>query len=805
MDKKSIISSLSLKEKASLLVGYKNMLTYPIKEKEVASIVMSDGPNGIRKEDDNGDSLSNISKTSPSTCFPTGITIASSWNIDLINKMGVALGKECAYFDIDLLLGPAINIQRNPLCGRNFEYLTEDPFLAGRIGISLVDGIQAQNVGACVKHYACNNNEKYRFIGDSIVDDRALHEIYLKPFEMVVKKSKPMAIMSAYNQVNGHFCSENKYLIENILRSSWSFDGVVLTDWGGMVHRDIALENGCDLEMPGSVDYNIKLLYDGVKNGTIKEELLDKSVERLLELKEKTVNKSKEEVDFKKHYDIALSLALEGAVLLKNKDNILPLNIDNKYLIVGDLFKTMRYQGSGSSLLNPILIKDHLVSFDEKNINYDFSLGYNQNESKPNNKLEEEAVIKAKEHDTIVIYCGLNDYVESEGYDRDNLKLPENQLSLINKLTKSNKKIIVVLFGGGPIELPFINDVEAILDMMLPGEAGGDATTRLLFGLDNPSGKLSQSWPINYEDVPFGDKFISNPNELYKESIFVGYRFYNSINKEVLFPFGYGLSYTSFKYSNMTIKNESNDIVVTFNVKNIGIRKGKEIAQLYIEKKDSNIVRPAIELKGFSKFELEANEEKEISISINYDDLAVYHAGKFVVEDGKYELKVGSSSKSLLLSKEIVVKGITLPSTEYDEIYKAYLNSLVMDDQTFKRIIHRDITDYEFNKKPYTMETPIGEFNTFFGKMFKNAACNVGLKQYIKACKLPDGLEKEREKKAGLFIYKLMPNNSLRSLSFSSSGMLKYNIAEGILELSNGHFFKGIKKILKKYKIKELK
>ena len=794
---------LTLKEKATILVGYRTMSTYPIPEKGIESIMMSDGPNGIRTEDQNGDSLSNISKTLPATCFPCGVTLASTWNIDLAHKMGVAMGEECVNFGINVLLGPAVNIQRNPLCGRNFEYLSEDPLLAGSIGANITKGVQSQGVGACMKHYACNNNEKYRYVGDSILDLRALYEIYLKPFEIITKEADPRAVMTAYNQINGTFASENKYLIEDVLRNSWGFDGIVMTDWGGMVHRDIALNNGCDLEMPGMNDYNIKVIYDAVKNGTVKEETVDKSINRLIECRKRTDIKEKKSCNLIEHYKLALDIALEGAVLLKNDNNLLPLSKDNKYLVIGGLFDQMRYQGSGSSLLNPAIIKDHKKAFLDFGVNYDFVMGYKENETEPDEKLEEEAVNKAKEADTILFYGGLNDYVESEGYDRDDMSIPHNQLSLLDKLTKLGKKIVVVLFNGSPIELPFFDSVDSILSMMLPGEAGGEATTKLLFGEVCPSGKLPQTWTYLYSDVPFGNEFISSPNELYKESIFVGYRYYNTVKKEVRFPFGYGLSYTQFAYRNLRLKVENNGVLATFCVKNTGICLGKETAQLYISKSDSMVVRPSLELKGFTKVELNPGEEKEVSIFVKNESLGVFVNDKFVVEDGEYQILVGGSSLDLPLSESIVIKGEKLVSSQYDEIYQEFLNSHQMDKETFEKVVGRTITDYVVNKKPYTLETPIGEFDTFFGKIFKNATCNMGLRQYKKACKKKDSLEKEREKKAGIFVYRLMPNNSLRSLSFSSSGLFSYSLAKGILELANGHFFRGLGAMGKKYKIKE--
>ena len=799
---KSKIESLTLKEKASILVGYKTMATFPVPEKGVESVIMSDGPNGLRIEEINGDSLTNITKAQKASCFPAGVTLTSSWNLDLANKMGSAIGSEAIHYGINVVLGPAVNIQRNPLCGRNFEYLSEDPLLSGKIGAELTKGIQSQGVGACIKHYACNNNEKYRYIGDSVVDMRALHEIYLKPFEIIVREADPRSIMTAYNQTNGAFCSENKYLIEDVLRNSWGFDGVVMTDWGGIVHRDVALKNGCDLEMPGMNDFNIKVIYDAVKNGSLDESLLDKSVQRIIDLKDRTRIKEQKQADFDAHYKLALDIALEGAVLLKN-NGALPLSKDKKYLVIGGLFDTMRYQGSGSSLLNPIKIKDHRTAFNEAGIDYDFIMGYKESETEPDVKLETEALEKAKEYDTVIFFGGLNDYVESEGYDREDLRIPNNQLSLIYRLEHQGNKVVVVLCGGSPMELPFIDKVEAILDMMLPGEAGGEATCKLLFGEANPSGKLSQSWPLRYSDIPFGDEFVKQPYELYKESIFVGYRYYSTLNKEVLFPFGYGLSYSNFEYSNFSLKVEKDAVFARISVKNTGKVTGKETVQLYVSKENSNIVRPALELKGFGKVELKPGEEKTFDIKVPFETLKVFIDNEFKLEDGVYTFSVASNSNDIKFKSSVSIKGEKLNSSLYDEIYRNYLNNPTMDKETFEKVVDRKIPEYVFGKKPYTLETPIGELKGLFGSIFRNYVTGLGKKKYKKALKIEDPLTREREKKAGIFMVKLMLNNSLRSLSFSSSGLFDYPLALGIMHLSNNHIIKGIKAIKTKYEIKE--
>ncbi|MBQ7243098.1 MAG: glycoside hydrolase family 3 protein [Bacilli bacterium] len=799
---KETLEKLTLREKASILVGHKTMSTYPIPKKGVEPIIMSDGPNGLRLENPDGDSLTGVSDSLPTTCFPVGVTLASTWNKNLAYHMGEAIGEEAVNFGVDLLLGPAVNIQRNPLCGRNFEYLSEDPLLSGTIGAGYVSGLQSKGLGACVKHFACNSNEKYRFVGDSIVDERALHEIYLKPFEIIAKQASPRAFMTAYNQVNGSYCSENSYLIEKTLRGQWGFDGVVLTDWGGMVHRDIALNAGCDLEMPGMVEHNINSIVMAVKEGRVQEETLDRSVLRLLELK-KRCRQEKKPCDFSLHYQKALDIALEGAVLLKNENGILPLKKEKKHLVIGGLFATMRYQGSGSSLLNPIQIKTHQTAWQEMGIDYEFVQGYDEAETAPDQAMERKALAKAIEYGQAVFFGGLSDYLESEGFDREDMKLPANQLSLLERLVNVGVKIVLVLFGGSPVELQIEGGIAAILDMMLPGEAGGEATAKLLFGDVSPSGKLSQSWPMSYEDVPFGKEFAANPYEPYKESVFVGYRYYATVEKAVRYPFGYGMSYSSFTYKDLLVECKGECIEVSFSLQNNGVVDAKEIAEVYVGKKDSHIVRPKLELKGFTKIALAAMERQRVAISIPKKNLSVFIDGAFRLEEGAYEIYVGPSSDCLPLQGEVVLSGEALLEQDYDREYRSFLQYGTMEQATFERLIGRAIPTYAFDKKPYTLETPIGEFSTFFGKIFKSAVCGVGLRQFKKAKKIKDPLLREREKKAGWFVYKLMPYNSLRSLSFSSSGAFPYPIALGILELSNGHFLRGIKAMLRKEKKKE--
>lgn len=801
---KNLIEELTLEEKAKMLCGYKTMETFPIERLNIPPLVLSDGPIGLRKEDVNGNSLGGIANTLPTTCFPSGVSLASTWDKNLIYDVGRAIGEECNHYGVNVILGPAINIKRNPKCGRNFEYYSEDPLISGVLGAEFIKGVQSKNVGATPKHFACNNNEKYRFVGDSVVDQRALREIYLKPFEIAIKKAKPYAIMNAYNKVNGIYCSENEQLMNDILRDEWGFEGLSMTDWGGIVNRDLALENGTDLEMPGMVFHNVKLIINAVKNGSLKIEVVNKAVERLLNVISKTKLEENLKCDFEKNYELAIKVSEASGVLLEN-DGILPLRKDSKYLVIGDLFRQMRYQGSGSALINPYKLSSHINAFNQRDINYKFVRGYIESENSISEDLENEALEIAKDADYIIFYGGQNDYMESEGFDRESLCLPHNQLSLINKLSLLGKKMVLVLFGGSCIEMPFKESFNAILYMGLPGEGGGEATTKLLFGEVTPSGRLTETWPIKYDDVPFASEFTESPVEKYKESIYVGYRYYQTAQKRVLYPFGYGLSYSSFEYSNLVVDLIDNEILLKIKVKNIGNIQASEVLQVYTSKKESSVYRPIKELKAFAKVLLKPNEEKEVKISLDINDLKIYNINSesFMLEDGEYIIEVAKNVETAVLKSKVQLKGELIKSINSDIIdcyYKNIDNLLIVDDSIFEQFIGYQIPIHQFNKRPYTLETPIGEFETFIGKIFKIFACNVGLKQYKKACKKEESLERERQKKAGLFVYKMMPYNSLRSICYSSSGKLPYNMAKGILELANGHLIKGLKLILKKEK-----
>ncbi len=791
-----LLSLLTLEEKVALLQGHKSMFTNEVPRLGIPSIRVSDGPHGLRiQEGDNGASAS-----LPATAFPTASCSANTWNPELVRKMGNAMAEEAQYYGINIILGPGVNIKRNPLCGRNFEYFSEDPFLAGRFGAAEVTGIQEKDVGVSMKHFACNNSENYRFLGNSFVDERALREIYLRQFEYVVKNTKPETVMCAYNKINNVYCSENSWLLNEVLRKEWGFDGLVMSDWGTTHNRVLGVESGLDLEMPGDTAICRKWLVDAVNNGELSMEELDEAVRNVLLLVEKHANdKHLEQIDWDAHHELAKEIASEGAVLLKNDGN-LPLNKDESLLVVGEMFEKMRYQGAGSSLINPFKHSSVKDAFDANNIKYKYIKGYNVNKALVDEALINETISASKDYDKVVLFVGLTDDSESEGGDRDNMSLPENQLALINALIKENKKLVVVLFGGSAIELPFYDNVNSILNMFLSGQNGGEAAYELLFGLKNPSGRLAETWPIAYKDVPFGEEYAKTAQDVYKESIYVGYRYYLTANKEVRFPFGYGLSYTSYKYFNLKVEQKEKELVVSLDVTNIGDFEGSEVVQIYVSSPRENVHRPIRELKGFNKVNLKPNETKTATISINKEDLKFWDINnhRFVLEDGSYLIQVGKNAQEIVLEDKVTIKGekvIKVSQKEYES-----LDFENLSDEKYEEIWGVKIPSLP-PKKPITLESRLSDLRlTFMGRILLNAVLSVPRKQIKKAKKMPEGLERDNEIKGAQAIEKMLTTSSIMTLSMASSGAFPYNFAEGFRELSNGHLFRGIKCFTKKIK-----
>lgn len=577
MDIETILQQMTAEEKAALVSGTDFMYTNPIPRLGVESLCMSDGPHGLRKQKGSGDN--GVSESEPATAFPTAAAVASSWNPQNAYDLGAAIARECRHYGVHTLLGPGVNIKRNPLCGRNFEYYSEDPLLAGVMGAAEVNGVQSEGVGVSVKHFALNNSENYRFMGNSVAGENTIRNLYLKPFEYIVKRARPATIMCAYNRINGVFCSENKWLLNDVLRNEWGFDGVVMSDWGAVKDRVAGLKAGMDLEMPGDTAICRRWILDALADGSLPMEDLDKACKNILRWVDKYVRPADETpVDWDGHHELAARIAADSAVLLKN-DGALPLTGKEKLHIAGDLFEAMRYQGAGSSMIHPTRVTSPADAFRARGV---------------------ESVSLA-ESDTILVFAGLTDEYESEGGDRENMRLPQDQLALIDRLCGAGKKVILILFGGSPVELPFADKVNAILNMYLPGQNGGDAVARLLYGEANPSGKLAETWPMRYEDVPGHETFGKGIDEVYTEGMEVGYRYYTKHSVPVRYPFGFGLSYTAFEHSEWV--KDGDAYVQT--VANTGDRFGGEVCMLFLDG----------ELRGFEKVYLAPGETRMVTVT----------------------------------------------------------------------------------------------------------------------------------------------------------------------------------------------
>lgn len=805
MDIKELIKELTVEEKAALLAGVDFMFTNPVPRLGIPSARMSDGPHGLRVQKEGGDN--GVAGSEPATCFPTAVSTASSWNPDNTYKMGEAIAEEMLHYGIDVLLGPGACIKRNPLCGRNFEYFSEDPLLAGKMAAAEVNGVQSKGCGVSVKHFALNNAENFRFMGDSVCDMRAIREIYLKVFEIIVKESHPHTMMCAYNKINGEYCCENKWLLTDVLRREWGFDGVVMSDWGATHDRVKGVSAGLDLEMPGDTDICRKWIIDAAKSGTLKMEGLDKAVDNILRLVQRYENNQKDiDVDWEAHNSLAAEIAEDCAVLLKN-DGMLPLDKSEKLLVVGDLFDKMRYQGAGSSMINPTFLSTPKIAFDEHKVAYEFCRGYAENKLEADDKLIAEAVAKAKGYDKVLVFAGLTDYVESEGGDRENMQLPANQLALIDALIKAGTKITVVLYGGSPMELPFADNVSAILNMYLPGQNGGTATYNLLFGVKSPCGKLAETWVKSYADVPFGNDFSKTVNEIYKESVFVGYRYYLTVNKEVRYPFGYGLSYTTFDYWDMQIEENNEEYKVSCEVVNNGKYDGAEIVQLYV-KAPQGVFKPLKELKGFTKVYLKAGESKKVAITVKNDDLRYWNVkeNRWATEGGEYELQLCSDCQTVRLSQTVTLDGdnAVMPySEEINAVYGAAAFD-TMSESLFEKMSGLKIPAIP-PKKPIRLESRFTDIRaTFMGKILYNAVLSVAKKDMKKAKKLPEGAERDNKIKGAMFLKRILDSNSIITMSMSAGTNCPYNFAQGFVNMANGHLFKGIKCFCTKIKVPKL-
>ena len=661
MKNTEIIAKLNLEQKCALLSGAGTFTTRGYQKAGVPAITLSDGPNGVRKQAGAADHLG-LNPSVPATCFPTAATVACSWDPALGEEIGRAMGEEAAAQEVSVLLGPGLNTKRSPLCGRNFEYFSEDPYLSGKMAAAYVRGIQSEGIAACPKHFAANSQELRRMASDSVLDERTLRELYLTGFEIVVKESAPKAIMSSYNLVNGTYANENAHLLQEILRKDWGFTGAVVTDWGGSNDHALGVKNGSTLEMPAPGGDAVRELLAAVQSGKITEADVDARLDELLTLVLDTsaaVQKHSRSFDADAHHALARRAAAESTVLLQN-DGILPLAADTKVAILGDFAETPRYQGAGSSAVNSIKVDTVLENLAQSGLKVlGFASGFDRRGREDAAK-EAEAVALAKQADVAVLFLGLDEIKESEGLDRTDMKLADNQIALLKAVQQANPNTVVVLNAGSSLETPWLTHCRAVVYGALGGQAGAGAVLDVLTGKLNPCGKLAETWANRYEDTPAKDNFAGAGRTVqYREGLYVGYRYYQTAGVPVAFPFGHGLSYTSFAYSDLMASADG----VTLTVTNTGTRAGMEIVQLYVAKPDAKIFRPAQELKGFAKVHLQPGESQTVTIPL--DDKAFRYwntqTNRWEIEGGQYELRVGASSADIRLTAAVDIAGTDAP------------------------------------------------------------------------------------------------------------------------------------------------
>lgn len=665
---KELVAQMTLEEKAAMCSGADFWHTEAVERLGIPASMLSDGPHGLRKQDQEGDHLG-VNESIKAVCFPAGCGTAASFNRELLVEMGKTLGDECQAEGVSVILGPAVNIKRSPLCGRNFEYYSEDPFVASEMAGALIHGVQSRNVGTSIKHFLANNQETRRMSCDSRVDERTLHEIYLAAFEGAVKKEKPWTVMCSYNKINGTYAAQNHQYLTETLRDQWGFDGYVVSDWGAVNNRVEDLKAGLDLEMPGSNGANDKLIVGAVLSGELDVNVVNEAVERILNIVFRyEENRDKNAVfDKDKDHEMARRVAEETIVLLKNED-VLPLSGQQKVAFIGKYAKKPRYQGGGSSHINSHKITSALdAAADMKNITY--AQGFDDAEDVTDEKLLAEAVEAARNADVAVIFAGLPDKFESEGFDRKHMAMPNCQNELIEKVAAVQPNTVVVLHNGSPVEMPWINQVKGVVEAYLGGQAVGGAVCDILFGKVNPSAKLPETFPIRLEDNPSYLSYIGEGDMVeYREGIFVGYRYYDKKKMDVLFPFGYGLSYTTFMYSNLTVDKEqmkdTDTLRVTVDVTNTGSVAGKEVAQLYVADRESTVIRPVKELRDFAKVELAPGETKTVTFTLDRRAFAYYSVRihDWYVETGAFDIMIGKSSRDIVLTKTVTVEStVKLP------------------------------------------------------------------------------------------------------------------------------------------------
>ncbi len=775
---------MNLEQKCYLLSGKDFWQTRSVKAAGVPNMTMADGPHGIRKQEGAGDQLG-LNGSVPATCFPTAATIANSWDPALGEEIGRALGEEAAAQDVCVLLGPGLNMKRSPLCGRNFEYFCEDPYLAGKMAGGYVRGIQENGVSACPKHFAANNTELRRMASDSVVDERTLREIYLTGFEIAVKEGHPKSIMSSYNMVNGTYANENPHLLQEILRDEWGFDGFVVSDWGASNDHVAGVAAGSHLEMPSTGGDSDEELVQAVKDGKISEEMIDRRVDELLDVILSTRAAVDPHIgkgfDKEAHHAMAMKASEQSIVLLKNEGNILPLAKGAKVAVIGEFAQKARYQGAGSSVVNCTKLDntmDVIKNFDLKITG--FEAGYPRS-GVGNAEMQTKAVGLARTADYVLLYIGLDEISESEGLDRAHMKLPQSQIDLLEAVAKANPNVIAVLSAGSSIEMPWLDKCKAVVHGYLCGQAGASAVLKVITGQVNPSGKLSETYPVKYEDVPSAPYFPAKERTVeYREGLYIGYRYFETAKMPVTFPFGFGLSYTTFEYSNLTVTDKE----ATFTLKNTGKMDGAEVAQLYVHAKNPTVYRPAKELKGFTKVFLKAGESKEVTIPL--DDKAFRYfnvkTNQFEIDGGEYEILIGANVADIKLSGTVTVKGTNAPAPYDMSKLPSYASGKItkVSDEEFKALLGHDIPDGKWSG---TLQ-----MNDAICQMYYAKSAPARLVYKIMTNMLNKSLAKGTPDLNITFIY----NMPFRGIGKMAGGMCSQAMCEKIVYLVNGHFFGGL-------------
>ena len=711
MNHADVIAKLSLREKCALLSGATVFETHALPNKGVPAIWLSDGPNGLRKQAGPADHLG-LNPSEPATCFPTAATVANSWDPALGEEIGKALGEETASYSVNVILGPGLNTKRSPLCGRDFEYFSEDPYLSGKLAAGYVRGIQSVGVSACPKHFAANNQELRRMASNSVLDERTLRELYLTGFEIAVKEGRPKCIMTSYNRVNGTYANENHHLLQDILHGEWGYDGAVVTDWGGSNDHVEGVREGSTLEMPCPGFGSAKRLMQAVEEGRLPESAVDARVDELLELvftTDAAVKAAPKRFDRDAHHALARRAAAESVVLLKNEDDLLPLKPGQSVALIGDFAQTPRYQGAGSSSVNATRVDNLKDAAEADDITLaGFCAGYERSGT-PNPAFVEEAAALARKADVVVLCMGLDESSESEGLDRSHICIPENQKQLLEAVAQANENLVVVLSAGSVVETGWVSRCKAVLHAYLGGQAGAGAIMDVLTGRVNPSGKLAETLPLTYEDTPAARYFPGKQQNVeYREGLYIGYRYYETAHVPVRYPFGYGLSYTTFAYSDLKADADK----VTFTITNTGSRAGAEIAQLYVAKADAAVFRPEKELKGFAKVFLQAGECKTVTIPL--DDKAFRYwnvkTDRWETEGGSYQLLVGASVQDIRLRAEVPVQGTGAPDPYAGKAVQCYRTSDIKNvpDAAFEALLGHAIPE----DKPHIDQTmTLGELN----------------------------------------------------------------------------------------------